>query len=69
MGHVGPGVPKEREGPLRGAQWRREDGPVEDGGRRRSWSEACKAVLTLRNFKGRGRRLCQANRKTEGGEV
>lgn len=39
------------------------------GNRKTSWREAFKSVLKLRHLKGRRRRLCQANRKTEGEEV
>lgn len=49
--------------------WRREDGPTGEMGRGGSWSGAFKSVLKPGNLKGRGRRLCQANRKTEGEEV
>lgn len=64
-GHVGPGVCKERQG-RRGAEWRRGGTGAGNGKMRKpeySFQVCGKAG------KGRGRRPCQANRKTEGEEV
>lgn len=49
VGHVGPGVQRERKGLQRGAQWRREEGPTGEAGRQGSWSEAFTSMLKLRN--------------------
>lgn len=66
---MGPGVQRERKGPCREAMV--EERGWTSGGTRRpgSQSGAFKSVLMPGNLKGRGRRLCQANRKTEGEEV
>ena len=60
---------RKEKGHTRGPQWRRKDGPVGEMRRPGSHSGAFKSVLKSGNLKGRGRRLCQANRKTEEEEV
>lgn len=60
---------KKRKGCIEDLWWRREDGPTGDRGRQGSWNGAFKSVRKPGNCIGRGKRLCQANRKTEGEEV